>query len=93
MKLMLGQSGTKMANARSKSWQPKALNILKQSERGPYGKMNRFVINDGIAIRLSSVIAILPDGKDTYLAYLENGFEIEISRSMYRKLLTTIEHS
>lgn len=55
--------------------------------------MNRFVTNDGIAIRLSSIIAILPDGKDTYLAFLENGLMIEISRSMYRKLLITIEHS
>ena len=53
--------------------------------------MNRFVISDGTAVRLSDIIAVHIDKEGKCLVFLKAGLWIEVSYNMYRRLLDTIK--
>jgi len=55
--------------------------------------MNGFVISEGTAIRLADIIAVGLDENKKPVAILDIGLQMEISNSMYRKIMAAIWNS
>lgn len=55
--------------------------------------MKQFVINEGTAIRLSNIIAVVTDEDERHIAFLDTGLWIEIPHNMFRKIMAVIWNS
>jgi len=55
--------------------------------------MNGFVISNGTAIRLADIIAVHTDDQGRNIVFLTDGLWIEITETMYKKILTVIWNS
>ena len=55
--------------------------------------MSHFVISEGTAIRLSSIIAVNTDKQNKHIVYLDNGVWLDVTEKLFRVIITAMKAS